>query len=252
VIPELSILAAAVITPDETSEGPSRVARLEAPARFSKGVLRRTSRLGRLALPVVEQALTASKVPVDASLGLVVGTGLADLDETLGFLDGLHTRGERFASPQMFQRSVHSAVAGELAILYGLEGFNLTVTQGLASGEAALFSAALAVAAGRCARCLCVAVDGVSDGLLEALAALGIAPEAAGEGAAALVLARDDDDFGPGLARLLGVDVALAEEAHRAQAVPRGAHGALGLVRTAEVVLGLPGARLPAGVRVAA
>lgn len=177
---DLAILSAAVITPDAATEGPSRVARPPAPERFGQGVLRRTSRLGRIALPVVEQALEHAPVPRDADLGLVVGTGLADLDETLGFLGGLHARGERFASPQMFQRSVHSAVAGELAILYGLTGYNLTVTQGLASGEAALFAAALAVASGRCRRCLCVAVDGVSDGLLEALAALGVAPEAAG------------------------------------------------------------------------
>lgn len=248
-IPPLSILAAAAIAPEAPEGGPARIARLEAPARFSKGALRRTSRLGRLALPVVERVLEGSGVTVDAGLGLVVGTGLADLDETLGFLEGLHSRGERFCSPQMFQRSVHSAVAGELAILYGFTGYNLTVTQGLASGEAALFSAALAVASGRCRRCLCVGVDGVSEGLLEALAALGVAPETAGEGAAALLLA-PEGEHAPRLARLLRVDVEVAERAARGAEVPRGAHGARGLVRLVEALLGAPGVDVPAGVEI--
>lgn len=59
------------------------------------------------------------------------------------------------------------------------------------------------------------------------------------------------DDFGPGLARLTAVDVSLAEAAHRSQTVPRGAHGALGLVRTAQAVLGADGAKVPRGVQVA-
>ena len=188
-IPALPITGAAVLAPEPG--GAQRITRIEPPARFSKAVLRRTSRLGQLALPVVEAALLQAESTAGPELGLVVGTGLADLDETIGFLQGVHERGERFASPQMFQRSVHSAVAGELAILYHLTGYNLTVTQGLASGEAALLAAALAVASGRCERCLCVAVDGVSDALLMALADLGHAPEAAGEGAAAA----DDEEL---------------------------------------------------------
>ena len=143
-IPALPITGAAVLAPEPG--GAQRITRIEPPARFSKAVLRRTSRLGQLALPVVEAALLQAESTAGPELGLVVGTGLADLDETIGFLQGVHERGERFASPQMFQRSVHSAVAGELAILYHLTGYNLTVTQGLASGEAALLAAALAVA----------------------------------------------------------------------------------------------------------
>ncbi len=220
-----------------------------APDWISKGVLRRLSRLGRLALPVVELVLKESGVSIDDQLGLVVGTGLADLDETLGFLQGLHTRGERFASPQMFQRSVHSAVAGELAIVYGLTGYNVTISQGLASGEAALFQAALAVASGRCRTCLCVAVDGVSEGLLTALAALGLSPDAAGEGAAALLLQAQCEDA-QAAARLVGVDLKAAERSHQGTSLPRGTHGALGLVQTVHALQGLSGAAFPAGVEV--
>lgn len=247
----LSIVAFAAIAPAEGQDrGPQRVSPVEAPEWISKGALRRLSRLARLALPVVDTVIKTSKVVVDDTLGLVVGTGLADLDETLGFLQGLHSRGERFASPQMFQRSVHSAVAGELAIIYGLTGYNMTITQGLASGEAALFQAALAVSAGRCARCLCVAVDGVSDGLLTALAALGVSPESAGEGAAAVLLAKPED-ADASCPRLHSVDLKAAERAHDQAELPRGAHGALGLVRLVQALEGQPGAVMPAGIEVA-
>jgi len=248
VIPELPITGAAVLAPEPG--GAPRITRFEPPARFSKAVLRRTSRLGQLALPVVEAALAQAGLTPGPELGLVVGTGLADLDETIGFLSGVHERGERFASPQMFQRSVHSAVAGELAILYGLTGYNLTVTQGLASGEAALLAAALAVASGRCQRCLCVAVDGVSDALLLALADLGHAPDAAGEGAAALILGPPATSEVPTLAWLEGVDVSAAEAATRGADLPTGAHGAMGLVRTVQAILREPGAAFPPGVEV--
>lgn len=246
----LSIVASAAIAPEPgTAGGPHRIEGPPPPAWISKGVLRRLSRLGRLALPVVESVIQESGVAIDEDLGLVVGTGLADLDETLGFLEGLHTRGERFASPQMFQRSVHSAVAGELAIVYGLTGYNVTISQGLASGEAALFQAALAVASKRCRACLCVAVDGVSEGLLTALAALGLSPDAAGEGAAAVLLQAEGEDVGS-VARLVGVDLKAAEQAHRGALLPRGTHGALGLVQTVQALQRRPGADFPTGVQV--
>jgi len=246
----LSIVASAAIAPElGKAPGPHRVNHPPAPDWISKGVLRRLSRLGLLALGVVESVLKESGVSIDDQLGLVVGTGLADLDETLGFLQGLHTRGERFASPQMFQRSVHSAVAGELAIVYGLTGYNVTISQGLASGEAALFQAALAVASGRCRACLCVAVDGVSEGLLTALAAMGLSPDAAGEGAAALLLQAEREEAAAA-ARLVNVDLKAAERSHSGASLPRGTHGALGLVQTVQALQGLPGAAFPAGVEV--
>ncbi len=206
----MRVLGSGVLAPG--ADG--RVAEPEPPARFEARALRRITRLTALALPAVEAALGEADAE---GLGLVVGTGLADLQMTTGFLDGIHRRGPKLASPQMFQRSVHGAVAGELAILYGLKGYNLTVTQGLRSGEAALYAAQLALQAGRCARCLCVAVDAVAPVLQEA----GVAPF---EGAAALLLA-------PGT----GLQV-------RHDAGGRNRYGAEGLVR---VALALRGAAEP-------
>ncbi len=183
------------------------------PARFGARELRRVTDLCRLALPTVEAALTEAGMEPEPTMGLVVGTGLADLGETAAFLDALHARGESFASPQAFQKSVHGALAGELAILYGLRGYDVTVTQGRRSGEAALLVAWLAVRTGRCDLCLCVAADRVTPVLRE------ISPGAT-EGAATVLLGADGP--GPELAR---VDP-LAAPPH-----PCGAEGMLRLAR---------------------
>jgi hypothetical protein len=222
------VLAAAALPPGP--EGRAQAA--PPPKRFAPRALRRVTRLTRLCLPLAEAVLVQAGHAGDSTLGLVAGTGLADLEQTAGFLAGLHARGERYASPQMFQRSVHGALAGELAILFGLQGFNLTVTQGRLSGEAALFQGALAIAAGRCERCLVVAADGVSEALLSAHEALG---GKVAEGAAAVLLGRD----GPGLARLDAVDLP--------RCVP-GTYGAHGLVQLALAVETGEASRVPAGV----
>jgi hypothetical protein len=185
----------------------------EIPPGIDPSAVRRSTRLGRIALAVASDALRGSgSLPAPEQTGLVVGTALADLDETAGFLGGIHARGARFASPQFFQRSVHGAVAGELAILFGLRAFNLTVSDGLASGEAALAAGLLAIRAGRVSRCLVVAVDGRSEALSQALAALG-RPDDAGEGAAALVVetwASAQQRGAQVLASLAGVDLSQA------------------------------------------
>ena len=181
-----------------------RVSALPTPEDFAPRALRRVSRLGRLALPAAWAALRQSGLEPGADVGLVLGTGLGDLDETAGFLRDLHARGPRTARPQLFQRSVHAAAAGELAILLGLTGHNLTVTEGLRSGLAALYAAALAVRAGRCRACLCVAADTVTDALVAAGAALGAAGPYA-EAAAAVMVERDSGDE-RALAVLGGID----------------------------------------------
>lgn len=214
--------------------------------------LRKMTRLGRLALHVTEAALAESGLPVELRgdrLGLVFGTALADLDETAAFLEGVATRGEALASPQSFQRSIHGAVAGELAIALGLTGYNLTVSEGLASGEAALFQAVLAIRSGRCERCLCVAADGRAASLRAALHALGIAA-LPGEGVAAVVL--EPMPLRPGaraLAALASVDLRGAVRSPNPGAAEP--HGAEGLVQTVLALRAPAFAGAPPTVRLA-
>lgn len=267
----LAVTGVGIALPDAVDDRGVRRATIVAPERFGRRALRRVSRLGQLALVATESAWQRAQLAASPEIGLVVGTSLADIDETAGFLDTIQARGGRFASPGHFQRSVHAVVAGELAILYRLEGYNLTVTQGRHSGETALQQAAMAVRAERCSQCVCVAVDGVSDALVRAWRTLGCSPsppqsaplsgaspapargDAGGvggalpidgmiaEGAAALViepLAAARARGAAVVARFDGVDLVAAQRGPYAPDPELGVHGAVGLLRAALAVDG--------------
>jgi 3-oxoacyl-[acyl-carrier-protein] synthase II len=227
------------------------VTEIQIPSRFPARVLRRASRLTQLALGAVERAWQEGRLSNTLRVGLVAGTALADLDQTADFLRGLQQRGGRFASPQSFQRSVHSDLAGELAILYQLQGYNLTVTQGLSSGLTALFAATLALRSGRCDQCLCVAADTRCDALLDAAQARGAKADDLGEGAAALVLEREADALRR-QARILAEIYELDLVRLQTQPAVRhsgGIYGAAGLVTLVQAIDGELGAEIPQGIR---
>jgi len=215
------------------------VSEITAPERFSVRALRRVSRIGQLALAAVDQAWTSSELVADSDTGLVFGTALADTHETSEFLRGMYDRGPKLAKPKHFQRSVHGAAAGELALLYGLTGYNLTVTQGVHSGDAALYAAALAVRSGRCERCLCVAADTLSSPLLLAHSVLGYKDVPVGEAAAAVVLEHPKDAVERG-ADILGTlhegDLARTQAGPLTAIEDVGLCGAGGLIRAVVAV----------------
>ena len=215
----------------------NRDSSLPAPDRFPPRSLRRASRLTRLALPPVEQVWATANLEASLNVGLIVGTGLADQEQTTDFLQRLYAKGGKLVSPQAFQRSVHGAVCGELAILYGLRGYNMTVTQGRLSGHAALYAAGVALLSGRCQQAVVVAVEGTSEVLSEALAALGEAPDAIADGAAAVVIQVNAPE------PLLSIHLDLED----AQTQPHPyLSGAEALVQTAQVAMG--GGELPPGL----
>lgn len=218
--------------PASGDDGVHRLATISPPARFAPRRLRRTTRLGRLALAVADGALIDANLEPTPALGLVVGSALADLEETEALLTGVHTRGAALASPLHFQRSVLGAVAGELALLLGLRGWNLTITDGLVTSDAALAAGELAVRAGRCDRCLVVVADTLSAGLLSARSAL--APAAAvTEAAAAVVIERADAAAGRGASArpLPPTDLGAARRAPPLPLPELGYCGSAGLIR---------------------
>lgn len=72
-----------------------------------------------------------------------MGTGWGALSETFDFLTRLTASEEKFPSPTDFIGSVHNAPAGQIAILFGATGANITTSGGDYSFEQALIAADL-------------------------------------------------------------------------------------------------------------
>ncbi|MFZ0725331.1 MAG: beta-ketoacyl synthase N-terminal-like domain-containing protein [Desulfobacterales bacterium] len=102
--------------------------------------VRRLKCLPRMVMALAEDARRRSGA-TEASAAIFFGTGWGALSETHAFLTGLFDTGERFPSPTDFIGSVHNAPAGQVAMMSGSTGANVTVTGGDASFEQALMAA---------------------------------------------------------------------------------------------------------------
>ncbi len=143
-------------------------------AYFPKTALRRLDHFSRLALLAACQALESggclalgrkgSRVDFGpGELGLVLATGYGATGTTFAFLDSILDDGDSLASPTLFSHSVHNAAAANIAMLLGITGPCLTVSQFELSFASALCSALVWLREGRVRAVLLGAVDEVCD-----------------------------------------------------------------------------------------
>jgi 3-oxoacyl-[acyl-carrier-protein] synthase II len=174
-----------------------------------KRSLRRIDQYSKLGLLGAYLALQdAGMLDSDLShLGVVVASGYGATATTFAFLDSMIADGDICASPTHFANSVHNSAAANISILLGAKGPSLTVSQFDMSVPSALLSARQWLAEGRVDAVLFGAIDEVSDliGYLQyrqrgAQSALAASPlktdlesSVIGEGAAFLLLTREDD-----------------------------------------------------------
>jgi 3-oxoacyl-(acyl-carrier-protein) synthase len=111
-------------------------------------------------------ALSRPGVPPDPRLGVVAGTAFGCRDSVTQHARLLTGASSALAlAPSVFAATVHNAVAGELAILFGLGGLAETLVSGRTAGLEALALAARRVAAGDADRVLVVAAEGIDDAM---------------------------------------------------------------------------------------
>lgn len=109
---------------------------------LSPRTIRRLKRLPKLALALASRAcrnVPAGQMPQAVSLGTAWGA----LSETHDFLGRLFETGQQFPSPTDFVGSVHNAPAGQIAMMLGARGANITTSGGDTSFEQALLAADL-------------------------------------------------------------------------------------------------------------
>jgi 3-oxoacyl-[acyl-carrier-protein] synthase II len=214
------------ITVDEKLGPVARVGDFRIKEHVEPRALRRLARLAQMGLVAAKQALAQAgdlAAPRER-IGIVLGTGLGTLHETIEFLTGCHRDGPGSGSPALFPQSVMNAAAGQMALELGLRGPNTTVNHREASALGALAAAIDALELGRADALL---VGGLDEWNPEAhhgyrrlggISHTGLRPYARGrdgtvlgEGAAVLLLEREGDAARRGgrpLARIAGLGAA--------------------------------------------
>lgn len=102
--------------------------------------VRRLKRFPRLALALAAAAYEDSGLEQPPE-SVFMGSGWGALSETYDFLEKLRQTNEQFPSPIDFVGSVHNSAAGQVAIMYGATGANITSSGGDYSFEQALLAA---------------------------------------------------------------------------------------------------------------
>jgi 3-oxoacyl-[acyl-carrier-protein] synthase II len=170
---------------------------------------RRMDRLSRLALASCRDALEEAGLAGHERVGVVLGTGLGPMRSTLDFFLPTINGGPSLGNPAIFPNTVHSAAAGQVAMMLGARGPTSTATAMHAAGASALCIAYDLLRAGRADAILCPAVDELPPGVLDAYRALGLfsGPAASrytlAEGGVTVLLERESAARARG-ARILG------------------------------------------------
>jgi Beta-ketoacyl synthase, N-terminal domain len=108
---------------------------------LNKGAARRMPAQMRKGISCALQALAnAGTVKPD---GIFMGTGLGQVDDTIGFLNEIEENAGGILSPTGFMRSTHNTLGGTIALLLTADGPNITYSHGFASLHWALLNATL-------------------------------------------------------------------------------------------------------------
>lgn len=103
---------------------------------------------------------------------ITVGTGLGCVRDTLRFMKVMYEENETGLSPTSFIQSTHNSIAGQIALMLGNHGYNMTHVQAALSLGYALSDAELLLAEGDAETVMVGTVDEKTDELVELLSKL--------------------------------------------------------------------------------
>jgi hypothetical protein len=135
------------------------------------------------------------KAGLETCDAITVGTGLGCVRDTLKFMKVMYEEAETGLSPTSFIQSTHNSIAGQIALLLGNHGYNMTHVQGGISLGYALSDAELLIGEGDAETVLVGAVDEKTEELVELLTKLAgtanYALPAIGEGGAFFLASKE-------------------------------------------------------------
>lgn len=148
---------------------------------------------------------------------ITVGTGLGCVRDTLKFMKVMYEENETGLSPTSFIQSTHNSIAGQIALMLGNHGYNMTHVQAVLSLGYALSDAELLLAEKDANSVLVGVVDEKTDELIQLLQKLSATIEydmpKVGEGAAFFLATSNKDENT--IAKMIGLSMnsVIAEEA---------------------------------------
>lgn len=157
--------------------------------------LRRMSKAVRMGIAASRLAL--QRAGLDKPAGISVGTALGCLQDTEHFLAKMVAQDEQLLTPTSFIQSTHNTVSGQIALVLGCHGHNLTFVQRGHSFAHAALNAALQLGDDEGETFLIGGLDEMTPGAHRVLAALGVNGDtnhsgpAVGEGAAFFVCGKE-------------------------------------------------------------
>ncbi|MFN4246362.1 MAG: beta-ketoacyl synthase chain length factor [Flavipsychrobacter sp.] len=134
--------------------------------------LRRMSKAVRIGIGASKMCMAAAGIEKPDAIS--VGTAMGCLADTEVFLGKMIAQGEQMLTPTAFIQSTHNTVSGQIALLAGCYGHNLTYVQRGHSFEHAVINTQLYLADNPQQQMLVGGIDELTDGSIEALKIAGI------------------------------------------------------------------------------
>jgi 3-oxoacyl-[acyl-carrier-protein] synthase II len=178
-------------------------------AQFDRKKLRYKDRATILAIMACQAALDDAGIITTPRIaegfertGVVASSNFGNLDTVCRTVTQIRSGNAADTSPLDLPNASPNVVAASVAIYFGAGGPNLMVTSGATSGLDALAIAARVVRAGRADRMIVVGAEAETEPVTKLLAQAGVTPEAAFEGAVALIVECCRSTEWPGYARV--------------------------------------------------
>ena len=135
--------------------------------------MRRMNALSRLGVSAAKLAIDDCGGKLEANSGVAIGTAFGPVQTSVDYMQEYVAKGAALAPPQLFAESVANAPGSHIAIEWGLQGFNLTITQRESSALAAAMYAAAQIAKGTVQSALIGGVEEANEMLFSVLDRIG-------------------------------------------------------------------------------
>lgn len=156
--------------------------------------LRRMSKAVRMGIGASKAAM--QQAGIEKPDAISVGTAMGCLNDTEHFLGKMVEQNEQMLTPTSFIQSTHNTVSGQIALLAGCHGHNLTFVQRGHSFEHAMMNAQLYLNEHKGEQVLVGGIDELTDNSLRIMETAGVYSDTnpAGEGAAFFVVSDNATD----------------------------------------------------------